>query len=201
MGAVEQVNRDEIEEVLGPDQVHQGLALLVEPLDSLDLEEVLEDIDKTQPALLVVLDQVTDPHNVGAIIRSAAAFGAHAVLTSRHHAPGETGVLAKAASGAMDCVPLIHVTNIKRACKTCQDHGFWSIGLDAEAVDTLTQINLPERCLMILGAEGTGIRHGVLKNCDFVVRLPISDAMESLNVSNAGAIAMYEWTRMHGPKA
>ena len=191
----ETVDRTDIEKIVGAESVHQGLALPVTPMESVDLQDALNLLEDTQPALFVALDQVTDPHNVGAVIRSAAAFGASAVITTRHNAPKETGALAKAASGALETVPLIQVTNLKRAFKDCQDRGFWTVGLDAQATDTLDQIDLPARCVVVLGAEGSGIRDGVRQTCDFMARLPITGAVASLNVSNAAAIAMYDWAR------
>ena len=201
MGQAETVDRADIEKIVGAESVHQGLALHVAPLESVDLQDVLNLLEDTQPALFIALDQVTDPHNVGAVIRSAAAFGASAVITTRHNAPKETGALAKAASGALESIPLVQVTNLKRAFKDCQDRGFWSVGLDAQASDTLDQIDLPARCVIVLGAEGSGIRDGVRQTCDFMARLPITGAVDSLNVSNAAAIAMYDWARRCKEKA
>jgi 23S rRNA (guanosine2251-2'-O)-methyltransferase len=195
ISGVEKVSRSAIDAVLGDDKVHQGLALKVTPLPSVDIADVLDDLTDTGSALVVALDQVTDPHNVGAVLRSAAAFGACAVLTTRHNAPDETGVLAKSASGALESTPLLRVTNLSRALKTCQDRGFWIVGLDADAEANLDQMDLSERCVLVLGAEGEGVRRGVLQNCDFMAKLPMSNAMESLNVSNAAAISMYEWRR------
>ena len=189
------MTRTDIDEVIGPNKVHQGLALQVAPLATLDLAEILDRLSETEPALFIVLDQITDPHNVGAILRSVAAFGAQALITTRHNAPEETGALAKSACGAMESTPLLHVTNLKRAFKDCQPYGFWSVALDASANDTLDQLDLPPRCIMVFGAEGKGIRPGVRQNCDFEARLPITKAAESLNVSNAAAISMYEWRR------
>jgi 23S rRNA (guanosine2251-2'-O)-methyltransferase len=193
---VEKVSRTDIDAVLGPDTVHQGLALKTAPLSAMDITDALDGLGDSDPALVVALDQVTDPHNVGAVLRSAAAFGARAVLTTRHNAPDETGVLAKSASGALETIPLLRVTNMSRALGECKDFGFWIVGLDAGAETDIDLLDTPARCVLVLGAEGDGLRPGVRQNCDFMARLPMTtEAMESLNVSNAAAISMYEWRR------
>lgn len=191
----EQVKRQDIEALIGEGKVHQGLAAQVAPLPELDLTDVLEQDLPDAPTLLVALDHVTDPQNVGAILRSTAAFGVKGLIVTRHNAPAESGVLAKAASGALETVKIMRVTNLKQALKACQDRGFWSVGLDVSAPETLDTLSLPERCILVLGAEGKGLRPGVLSACDFLGRLAIDESMESLNVSNAAAIAMYEWQR------
>ncbi|MFC4292397.1 23S rRNA (guanosine(2251)-2'-O)-methyltransferase RlmB [Sphingorhabdus arenilitoris] len=169
---------------------HQGIVAEVAPLEDQWLADVLPyDSDDIRP--LLVLDQVTDPHNVGAIFRSAAAFDAVAIVTQDRHAPAETGVLAKAASGALEMVPWIRVVNLARALEEIAEAGYWRIALDGEAEETLSNALVPGRNALILGAEGDGIRHNVLEHCDQIAKLPISDAMESLNVSNAAAISLY----------
>ncbi len=167
---------------------HQGLVLECEPLPELYLGDVL-DGDASRP--LVVLDQVTDPHNVGAILRSAAAFDACAILTQDRHAPPESGTVAKSASGALEIVPWVRVVNLARALDEVAEAGYWRIGLTGEAESTLAE-GLPAGPIaLVLGAEGEGMRHNIEQHCDANARLPISDAMESLNVSNAAAIALY----------
>lgn len=170
------------------DAPHQGLVLECEPLADHHLDEVL-DADPSRP--LVVLDQVTDPHNVGAILRSAAAFNACAVITQDRHAPPESGVIAKSASGALEIVPWVRVVNLARALEEAAEAGYWRIGLAGEAPATLAEALPAGPVALVLGAEGEGMRHNIVQHCDALARLPISEAMESLNVSNAAAIALY----------
>lgn len=170
------------------DAPHQGLVLECSPLPDLFLEDVL-DGDPERP--LVVLDQVTDPHNVGAIMRSAAAFNACAILTQDRHAPPESGTLAKSASGALEVVPWVRVVNLARALEEVAEAGYWRIGLAGEAEATLAEALPAGPVALVLGAEGEGMRHNIRQHCDALAKLPISEAMESLNVSNAAAIALY----------
>ncbi|MHB1204909.1 MAG: TrmH family RNA methyltransferase [Rhodospirillaceae bacterium] len=188
------MDRRDIEGLVGADAVHQGVAVLTRPLDH-DLHEILAGLEGRADACLVLLDQVTDPHNVGAILRSAAAFGASAVIAPDRHAPEETGVMAKSASGALDKVPYVKTVNLVRALEVIKEFQFWLVGLDAEAPAVLSDIDLSGRIALVLGAEGEGIRRLVAETCDHRARLPISNAMESLNVSNAAAVALYEKAR------
>ena len=171
------------------DAPHQGLVAEVEPLEELLLADVLGDAAEGRP--LLVLDQITDPHNVGAILRSAAAFDALAIVTQDRHAPSESGALAKAASGALEIVPWVRVVNLARALDDMAAAGFWRIGLDGEAEMTIADALGPTRVALVLGAEGEGLRQNVAAHCDALARLPISARMESLNVSNAAAVALY----------
>jgi 23S rRNA (guanosine2251-2'-O)-methyltransferase len=189
------LDKAELERLLPPGAVHQGLAALVEPLPAPAIEDVAEDGAARDSAVVVVLDQVTDPHNVGAILRSAAAFGALAVVVPDRHAPEETAALAKAASGALERLPLVRVTNIVRALETLKQAGFWAAGLTADAPATLAEAKLSGRVVLVLGAEGEGLRRLTREHCDHLVRLPMIGGMESLNVSNAAAIALYELVR------
>jgi 23S rRNA (guanosine2251-2'-O)-methyltransferase len=170
------------------DAPHQGLVLECDALEDIFLEDVMQ-ADPARP--LLVLDQVTDPHNVGAILRSAAAFGAAAIITQDRHAPGESGTLAKSASGALETVPWVRVVNLSRALEEIAEAGYWRIGLDGGAELTLAAALSAGPIALVLGAEGEGLRHNVAQHCDAVARLPISSAIESLNVSNAAAIALY----------
>lgn len=175
------------------DAPHQGLVLEVEPLDGPYLGDILAGDTGKRP--LIVLDQVTDPHNVGAILRSAAAFGAVALITQDRNSPSESGSLARAASGALETVPWCRVVNLARALGEIGDAGYWRIGLDGAGTATLEEALADTKPCLVLGAEGEGLRHNTVEHCDQVARLPISAAMESLNVSNAAAIALYAAAR------
>jgi 23S rRNA (guanosine2251-2'-O)-methyltransferase len=171
------------------DAPHQGVVIEVEPLEDIWLDDILA--EAPEKATLLVLDQVTDPHNVGAILRSAAAFGAIGIVTQDRHAPPEGGALAKAASGALERVPWVRVVNLARALEEIAEAGFWRIGLAGDATMDLKDALGPPRVALVLGAEGPGMRSNTREHCDALARLPISDAVESLNVSNAAAIALY----------
>jgi 23S rRNA (guanosine2251-2'-O)-methyltransferase len=184
----------DIDALLPPGSVHQGLALDVAPLDGLTLDDVLDAVGPG-PAVILVLDQVTDPHNVGAILRSAAAFSAAAVITTERQAAAESGALAKAASGALDLVPYVCVVNLVRALDQLADAGFWRVGLEGETQALLTDSVNDARIVLVMGAEGAGLRRLTREHCDVLAKLPMSGTMESLNVSNAAAIALYECAR------
>lgn len=185
----------EISALLPEGAVHQGYALKAAPLPEKHIEDVLGALAEGAPALVVVLDQVTDPRNVGAILRSAAAFSAAAVILPERHGADTTAALAKAASGALETVALVRVTNVSRTLETLKAGGFWCVGLDARADQVLSDVDLSGRVALVLGSEGAGLRRLVADTCDLRARLPISGAMESLNVSAAAAIAMYEVAR------
>jgi 23S rRNA (guanosine2251-2'-O)-methyltransferase len=194
----ETLDRSRLEALLAKGAVHQGLALLAEPLPQAFLEDVLAELPplpSSEPAVVVMLDQISDPHNVGAILRSAAAFGARAVVLPEHGTPPASAVLAKAASGALEQVPLIRVANLARALDQIKEAGFWSIGLEESAEKTLAELDLGGRVALVLGAEGEGLRRLTRERCDFLARLPTSGPIASLNVSNAAAIALYEVAR------
>jgi 23S rRNA (guanosine2251-2'-O)-methyltransferase len=171
------------------DAPHQGVVIEVEPLEGVWLDELLT--KATERAVLLVLDQVTDPHNVGAILRSAAAFGAIGIITQDRHSPPESGALAKAASGALERMPWARVVNLARSLEEISEAGFWRIGLTGDAEMDLKDALGPPRVALVLGAEGPGLRPNTREHCDALARLPISDAVESLNVSNAAAVALY----------
>ena len=171
------------------DAPHQGVVVEVEPLDDVWLDGLLH--DAPERGVLLVLDQVTDPHNVGAILRSAAAFGAIGIVTQDRHSPPESGALAKAASGALERVPWARVVNLARALEEIGEAGFWRIGLTGDAETQLKDALGSPRVALVLGAEGPGLRPNTREHCDALARLPISDAVESLNVSNAAAVALY----------
>jgi len=192
---LEPVDREALGRLLPPGAVHQGLALLAEPLPAVDIYEVCDGLADAEQAALLVLDQVTDPHNVGAILRSAAAFGARAVICTERHAAAETGVLGKAASGALELVPLVAVTNLARTLETLKEAGLWCVGLAAEAGSVIAEADLAAKTAIVLGAEGTGLRRLTREHCDLLVRLPTAGPITHLNVSNAAAVALYELTR------
>lgn len=172
------------------DAPHQGLVAEVDPLEDIWLGDLLaQGRDDRRP--LVVLDQVTDPHNLGAILRSAAAFDALGLVTQDRHAPPESGTVARAASGALETVPWVRVVNLARALDEIAEAGFWRIGLTGHATQTLGEAMGGQRLAIVLGAEGEGMRQNTEAHCDELARLPISDKVESLNVSNAAAIALY----------
>ena len=193
--AVTQADVADLGRLVPHDAPHQGVVVEVEPLEEVWLDAILN--ETPEQAVLLVLDQVTDPHNVGAILRSAAAFGAIGIVTQDRHSPPESGVLAKAASGALERVPWARVVNLARALDEIGEAGFWRIGLTGEADTDLKDALGPPRVALVLGAEGPGLRHNSREHCDALARLPISETVESLNVSNAAAVALYAATT-HG---
>ncbi|HEY0185321.1 MAG TPA: RNA methyltransferase [Rhodopila sp.] len=188
--APERVDRGRLDHLLGRDVVHQGAALLADPLAPPSLQSVLE-----KSGAIVVLDQVTDPRNVGAIMRSAAAFGAAALITQDRNAPEETGALAKAASGALEKLPLLRAVNIARTIIALKAANVWCIGLDAAGKPLSGPAFADRRVALVLGAEGEGLRRLTRETCDEIAGLAIEGAVESLNVSAAAAIALYELSR------
>jgi 23S rRNA (guanosine2251-2'-O)-methyltransferase len=174
-----------IDQRLGPDAVHQGLLAEADPLPS-------PDIDTLPPeGIVLVLDQITDPHNVGAIMRSAAAFAVKAIITTARHSPEATGVLAKAASGALELVPLVTVQNLARALTGLNDQGFMTVGLDSNGSENLGGVVLRQPLALVLGAEGKGLRQLTRDTCSVVARLDMPGDIKSLNVSNAAVLALY----------
>ncbi len=187
------VEREEIDRKLGPGAVHQGLALSVAPLVRLELKRALA----PEPGrnLVLVLDQVNDPHNVGAILRTAAAFDVRGLVLPERRSAELAGVAAKAASGALDLVPVVEVTNLARALDQLAELGYWRLALDAGAEATIDQAPDADNLALVLGAEGSGLRRLVREHCDLAARLPIAAAMQSLNVSVACGIALYALAR------
>src|ERR1700731_104558 len=174
-----------IDQRLGPDAVHQGLLAEADPLPSPDLDTL------PQQGIVLVLDQITDPHNVGAILRSAAAFAVKAIVTTARHSPEATGVLAKSASGALELVPMVTVQNLARALTELNEQGFLTVGLDSEGSDNLGSVALRQPLALVLGAEGKGLRQLTRETCGVVARLDMPGAIKSLNVSNAAVLALY----------
>jgi 23S rRNA (guanosine2251-2'-O)-methyltransferase len=181
---LDMVRPDAIEALVGPEAVHQGLYAEADPLPSPALEDVASGV-------LLVLDQITDPHNVGAILRSAAAFAVKAVVTTARHTPEATGVLAKAASGALEYVPIVTIGNLSQALRTLKDLGTMAVGLDSSGEADLATIAFADPVALVLGAEGKGLRQLTRTNCDIVARLVLPGRIKSLNVSNATALALY----------
>ena len=175
-----------------PDAVHQGLFAEAEPLDAPDLRHMPAD------GVLLLLDQITDPHNVGAIVRSAAAFGVKAIVTTNRHSPEATGVLAKSASGGLEHVPFVTVQNLARAMLELRENGFLIVGLDSEGEADLDKIGLRTPLALVLGAEGKGLRQLTRETCDALARIDMPGAIKSLNVSNAAALALYAATTRLG---
>ena len=184
-----------IAERLAADAVHQGLYLEADPLPSPPIEEI------AAHGVVLVLDQITDPHNVGAIFRSAAAFAATAIVTTARHSPEATGVLAKSASGALEHVPLITVQNLARGLAALKQRGFFVVGLDSSGDSELAGLPLRAPLALVLGAEGRGLRQLTKETCDHVARLALPGAIKSLNVSNAAALALYVATRQRSTAA
>ena len=192
--APERADRARFATFLPEDAVHQGAALLADPLPPVPLDRALSHAEGP----VLVLDHVTDPRNVGAILRSAAAFGAAATVLQDRHAPPETGSLARAASGALELVPVVREVNLARALRELKEAGLWVVGLDAAAPVTLAQAAhglRGRRVALVLGAEGEGLRRLTRETCDEIARLPIAPEVESLNVSAAAAVALYELAR------
>ena len=188
------VDRHFLDSMVGQNAVHQGIVAKCDPLPVVDIKEFIKIVGNKEKGLIVILDQVTDPHNIGAIMRSAVAFNALAVIMPEAGAPSESGVLAKSSSGATELIPLIRVSNLAHAMELLKKAEFWCVGLDGYAKDFITDHKLPKKCALVLGAED-GMRRLTMENCDMVVKLPMNSAIESLNVSNAAAVAMYEWNR------
>jgi 23S rRNA (guanosine2251-2'-O)-methyltransferase len=191
---VEPADIEAIARLLPPGAVHQGAALSCDPLPARDLDEVLAE-QKEGRRIVLVLDQLSDPHNVGAILRTAAAFAVTAVVVQDRHAPPQSGALIKAASGAMEIVPYVEVVNIARALDKLGEAGFWRVALVGDGQEPIAQAAAQGDIALVVGSEGDGIRRLVREHCDTAAFIPIDKAMESLNVSNAAAIALYETRR------
>ena len=188
-------------ELLGSETTHQGFALELSPLEEKGLDCV--DFSENPMDPIVILDQITDPHNVGAILRSSEAFFGKAVITTSRNTPSESGVLAKASSGAIERIPLVKVINLVAAMEKLKDLGFWLIGLDIQGDDELEPILQKTSDVQIgfvMGAEGKGLRESVKKKCDYLAKIPINKAINSLNVSNAASICLYSAYRIRNIK-
>ena len=185
---VEAVDPKIIEQKVGKEAVHQGIAMCLHELAPEDISLLEQDT----PMLVVILDQITDPHNMGAIWRSSAVFGAKGIITTERNSAPESGVLAKSASGALEVVPRIEVKNLATSITELKELGFWIYGFSEHAKDTLQNFSFAKKTALIFGNEGDGMRSLTMKNCDQTLQLPTSAEFQTLNVSNAAAVALYE---------
>lgn len=188
------IEKQELDRALHRDAVHQGIGICCHPLEIYDEHDFIIRAHQKERCFLAILDQVTDPHNVGAILRSASAFGLDGVIMHKKHAPQLDGVLAKIACGAVDHIDVAHATNLARTIRALQDEGFFVIGLDEhshESIGETHNANMHEKLAVVLGSEGDGIRHLVKQSCDILAKLPTGGAIASLNVSNAAAVAFH----------
>lgn len=188
------LERKEIDSLVG-EGVHQGIVIETKPLDEVFLKDILIQTQDDDKSTLVILDHVTDPHNVGAVLRSASAFGAKAVIVHKRYAPPITGTLAKSSVGATEYVPLVKVQNLAQAMDEIKTFNYTIIGFDEGGTETLGKYDMPERSVVVMGAEGDGMRELTGKKCDVILKLPTQGPIGSLNVSNAAAIALYETTK------
>jgi len=187
------VDRATLVRLLPPSAVHQGIALLSSPLPEKNLEEILD--ESSEQSILLLIDQPNDPHNLGAVLRSAAAFQADAVIVPERHTPQSTAIVAKSASGALETTPLIRVTNLSRTLDFLKNRGYWCAGLVADAKRTIADLNLSGKIVLVLGEEGRGLRRLTQDKCDYLIRIPTHEKMNSLNLSAAAAISLYELKR------
>lgn len=183
------VTKKEIEKLVPSDAVHQGVVLETTPLPNVHIKDLPLDKD---PCLLLAFDQVKDPHNVGAILRSAACFKVIGVIHTDRNSPAESGVLAKSACGAMDRIPFSRVTNLARTLENLKQQGFWIVGLSEHGKTALHQVDLPKKIVLVIGSEGSGMRRLIAETCDYLTQLPTNPDFPTLNASNAAAVALYE---------
>lgn len=186
------VERKEIDKLLPQDAVHQGFALFCSELPTIALEDIIARAETLENCHILILDQVTDPQNIGAIIRSAVAFNTLALIIQDKNSPNETGSMAKASAGMIEHLPIVRVTNLSRAINQLKDAGFWTIGMDGYAQTTIDKLKKGGKNAIIMGSEGKGMRRLVEESCDITVKLPMNEKVESLNVSTAAAIVLYE---------
>lgn len=189
------LNKNEFDRLVPAGSVHQNLILQVEALKQPLIEDIIIQDELRDYSLIIVLDQVSDPHNIGAILRSCAAFSASAVILPDHNSPKENNTIAKCSAGAIEHIPLISVTNISQTIKTLKESGYWVVGLDGNTDKTLNNQLFSSKMVIILGSEEKGMRKLTKENCDFIAKIPMSSKVESLNVSNAATIALYEYSK------
>ena len=192
---IKTIDKKEIEQMLPKDSVHQGFAAQVKPLPDYSIEEICDLAQSQDSCHILILDQVTDPQNIGAIIRSCVAFNTLALIVQDKNSPTENGSMAKASAGMIEHLPICRVTNLSRAIEQLKQAGFWTIGMDGYATTTINELKKGGKNAIIMGSEGKGMRRLVEESCDITVRLPISEKVESLNVSTATAIVLYEMNK------
>jgi 23S rRNA (guanosine2251-2'-O)-methyltransferase len=185
------IEKGDFDRLTGRDTVHQGIALAASPLEEVFVQDIISIGAGKERSVILMLDQVTDPHNVGAILRSACAFGADGVIMQRRHAPELDGIVAKTASGAVEHLAVAYETNLSRALETLSAEGYTVIGLDEHADQSLAAVAVPDKAVLVLGAEGDGMRRLIREHCDILATLPTRAPIASLNVSNAAAVALY----------
>lgn len=191
-GIINTVDKKEIDRILPREAVHQGFAVYCQELEDYSLEDICILADQKTRCHVLVLDQVTDPQNIGAIIRSCVAFDTLALILQDKNSPAETGAMAKASAGTIEHLPVCRVTNLSRAIQQLKEAGFWTVGMDGYAETYIDGIDKSGKIAIVMGSEGKGLRRLVEESCDATVKLPISEKVESLNVSTAAAIALYE---------
>lgn len=188
-------DKKEVDKLVPVDAVHQGYALFCAPLDNLSVEELCEMTANDKKCNVLILDQVTDPQNIGAIIRSCAAFESKALIVQDKNSPQESGAMVKAAAGTFEFMPIVRVTNLARTIEILKKSGFWVVGMDGYAKNNVDNIDKNAKLAVIMGSEGAGMRRLIEESCDITVRLPISAKVESLNVSTAAAVVLYELSK------
>lgn len=186
------VQKKEIEKALPQNAVHQGFALFTKPLEPVFLEDLINATANKEKCVVLILDQLTDPQNIGAIMRSAAAFNVSGLIVQDKNAPLESGTMAKASAGTIEFMPLVRATNLSRAIESLKKAGFWVIGMDGYAKQSLKDINKNAKLAVVMGSEGAGMRRLIQESCDITVRLNMNPRVESLNVSVAAGIVLYE---------
>lgn len=185
------VDKSVLDHATNPGSVHQGIGLSCQNLEETDIHDIVRLEDDKDRSVLIMLDQVTDPHNVGAIIRSACVFGAAGMIMQRKHAPELTGVLAKTACGGVEHLPVAYETNLTRSIEALQNAGYFAVGLDERGEQPISQLQDYPKLVLVMGAEGAGLRRLVKEQCDVLSQLPTAGPISSLNVSNAAAVALY----------
>ncbi len=189
------VERKELDKLVSADAVHQGFVAVAEKLSIAKIEDICDAAQNCENCYLLILDQVTDPQNIGAIVRSCAAFGCLAMIVQDKNSPQESGAMLKAAAGTYEYLPICRVTNLSRAIEQLKKAGFWIIGMDGYAKTNIDKLNKGGRLAVVMGSEGKGMRRLIEESCDMTVRLPIAENVESLNVSTAAAVVLYELSR------